>query len=109
MLVDFEWRVVRIDFPFKIDEASVDNKVEIPIPAHCYSRTEVLKWFQTYQFGIILNHEPFFDGKEVPTTVMRKIEKQRVQVDGENFIDDFGFYVYFMVTEEPGLKDLRYD
>lgn len=111
MLVDFDWKVIKLDFPFKVDEVSVDNKVEIKFPDICYSRSDVIRWWNEagIKFGIELNHEPFFDGTEKPNTVMKKIEKQRIKVDGEDYIDDFGFYVYFITTEELGLKDNRYD
>ena len=109
MIIDFEWKVIKVDFPFKVDDFNVDNKVEIPYPSSCYSRTDINNWFKTYKWGITLGHEPFFNGKENTNTVMRKIEQQRIKVNDEDYIDDFGFYVYFIVTEEPGLKDLRYD
>ena len=109
MLVDFDWRVVKLDFPFQIDKLSVDNHVEFKFPDTCYGRSDVLRWVKEQKFGICINHEPFFDGTEKPNTVMKKIEEQRIRVEGENYIDDFGFYLYFIVQPEEGLKDLRYD
>jgi hypothetical protein len=109
MLVDFDWRVVKLDFPFQIDGFTVDNKVEMKFPDTCYSRSDVIRWAKEQKFGIRISNEPFFTGTEKPATVMKQIEEQRIRVEGETYIDDFGFYVYFTVVPEEGLKDLRYD
>jgi hypothetical protein len=108
MSVDFDWFLIRCEFPYMVDDIIPTNEVCVPFPISCYGRAEALRWLKANPKGIAINNEPFFDGKESTNTVMKKIDMQRIKVDGENYIDDFGFYVYFTITDEPGLKDLRY-
>lgn len=108
MLVDFDTCTIHLDL-FPVDELVVENKHVVSFSHTLVGRSNVIEAFKFYTFGMEIAHEPFFDGSETPLNVMEKIEKQRLKVNGENYIDDFGFYVYYRIIEGNKLKDLRYD
>lgn len=110
VIVEFDTYTAYLPFPFKVDDLDVDNKVPFSFPIELRRRRDVIAWVEKeVKFGIELSHEPFLTGNENPQTVMEYIEQQRLVKDREFYIDDFGFYVYFRVINDPILKDLRYD
>jgi hypothetical protein len=105
MKIDFDYRVLILDYVIDNDI----TQLKLSLPDTVYSRSSAIRWFREFVFGVELSHEPFITKQCSPQNVNNHIKAQLVYQGKEPYIDDFGFYVYYQLRTEIGLKDNRYD
>jgi hypothetical protein len=94
--------------PYVVDGLSPTLTIVLDHKHH--SRSLIREYISKFEgLRVEVAHEPFIEVNS--PVVLEQIDAQRLVVEGEPYIDDFGFYVYVKceLSNEPKFIDHRYD